>query len=82
MFLSGIVPSVSAVRSSAITLEHRFMEIQKKIQEIFLSTKRIILKTFIRKDRLIKIAPEHCFYVTLAGFKQIINSDFIQLVGS
>ena len=31
------------------------------------------------KNRLINIAPEHCFDVTLADFEQIINNDFIQL---
>ena len=31
------------------------------------------------KNRLINIAPEHCFDVTLADFEQIINNDFTQL---
>ena len=31
------------------------------------------------KNRLISIAPEHCFDVTLADFEQIINNDFTQL---
>ena len=54
-------------------------KIQKKIQEIFLSTEWIALKSFIRQNRLIDIAPEHYFYVTLAGFEQIINNDLTQL---
>ena len=37
------------------------------------------LKSFIRKNSLINIAPEHCFGVTLADFEQIINNNFIQL---
>ena len=36
------------------------------------------LKSFIRQNRLIGIAPEH-FDVTLADFEQIINKDLIQL---
>ena len=32
-----------------------------------------------KKKRLINIAPEHFFDVTLADFEQIINNDFIQL---
>ena len=54
---------------------------QKKFQEIFLSIESITLKSFIRKNRLICIAPlsQHCFDVTLADFEQIINDDFIQL---
>ena len=34
---------------------------------------------FIRKKRLVNIAPGHCFDVALANFEQIINNDFIQL---
>ena len=30
-----------------------------------------------QKNRLINIAPEHCFDVTLTEFEQIINNDFI-----
>ena len=37
------------------------------------------LKSFIQTNRLINIAPEHCFVITLADFEQIINNDFIQL---
>ena len=37
------------------------------------------MNSFIRKNRLIDIAPEHCFGVTLADFEQIINNGFIQL---
>ena len=37
------------------------------------------LKSFIRKNRFINIAPEHCFDVTFADFEQIINNDVIQL---
>ena len=33
-------------------LEQRFVEIQKKIQEIFLSTEWITLQSFIRKNRM------------------------------
>ena len=31
------------------------------------------------RNRLINIAPKHCFDVTLANFEQIINKDFIEL---
>ena len=37
------------------------------------------LKSFIWQNRLIEIAPVHCFHVTLADFGQIINDDFIHL---
>ena len=37
------------------------------------------MKSFLRKYRLINIAPEHCFDVTLADFEQIVNNDFIKL---
>ena len=37
------------------------------------------LKSFITQKRLIDIAPEHCFDVTLADFAQIIDNDFIKL---
>ena len=46
--------------------------IQNKFQEIFLSTKWITLKSFIRKNRLTNIAPKHCFGVTLADCEQIM----------
>ena len=52
--------------------------IQKKFQEIFLSTEWI-WKALSEKNRLINIALEYCFGVTLADFKEIINNDFIQL---
>ena len=54
-------------------------KIQKKFEEIFLSTEWITLKSFIRKNRVIIIAPNHCFDVVLADFEQILNNDFIQL---
>ena len=56
-------------------------KIQKKIfQEIF-SFNRMnkALRSFILKNRLINLAPEHCFDFTLADFEQIIDNDFIQL---
>ena len=37
------------------------------------------LKSFIRQNRPIDVAPEHCFDVTLGEFEHIINSNFIQL---
>ena len=37
------------------------------------------LKSFIRQNRLIDIAPKYCFEVTLSDFVQIIKNDFIQL---
>ena len=33
----------------------------------------------IRHNRLIGIMSEHCFYVILADFKQIIDNDLTQL---
>ena len=39
------------------------------------------LKSFIQQNRLIDMALEHCFDVTLADFEQIINNDFMQLKG-
>ena len=36
-------------------------------------------KKLYLKNRLINIAPEHCFDHILADFEQIINNDFIQL---
>ena len=54
-------------------------KINKKLQEIFLSTERITLKSFIRKSRLINIVPEHRFDVRLVDFEQIIYNDSIQL---
>ena len=54
--------------------------ITKKIQYIFLSTKSITLKRFIRKNNpLVNITPEHCFDVTSADLEQIINYDFMPL---
>ena len=49
-------------------------------QEIF-SFNRMnkALRSFILKNRLINLAPEHCFDLTLADFEQIIDNDFIQL---
>ena len=58
-----------------------FHFLNKKIQKyvnIVLSTEWITLKSFIRKNRLINIVPEHCFDTTLADFEQIINNNFIQ----
>ena len=37
------------------------------------------MKSFIPKNRLTNIAPEHCFAVTLADFEPKINNDFMQL---
>ena len=37
------------------------------------------MKSFIRKNRFISIAPEHCFDVTFEDLEQIINNGFIQL---
>ena len=39
--------------------------------------KWVTLKNFIPQNKM--FASEHCFHVTLAGFEQIINNDFIQL---
>ena len=37
------------------------------------------LGKFIRQNKPIDIAAEHCFDVTFADFEQIINNDFIHL---
>ena len=37
------------------------------------------MNNFEKLYRLIGIALQHCFDVTLADFKQIINNDFTQL---
>ena len=44
-----------------------------------MNNKWITLKSFIPQVRLIGVAFEHCFDVTLGGFEQIINNDFTQL---
>ena len=44
-----------------------------------MNNKLITLKSFIRQNRLIGIAPEHCFDATLAKFEHIINNNFTQL---
>ena len=49
------------------------------LQKIVLSTEWITLKSSIQKNKLINIAPEHCFDVTLGDFEQVINNDFKQL---
>ena len=49
------------------------------LQKIFLSTEWITLKSSIQKNKLINIAPEHCFDVTLGDFEQVIDNDFKQL---
>ena len=65
--------------------------LQKEFHQIFhLSNKKISRKKILRdlsfnrmnnfeKIDLLNIVHEHCFYVTLADFEQIINNDFIQL---
>ena len=54
----------------------------KKIKKVFfkivLSIGSITLKSFIRQNRLIDIALEHCFDVTLADVEEMIYDDFIQ----
>ena len=32
-----------------------------------------------QQNRLIALAPKHCFDVTLVDFEQIVNNDFMQL---
>ena len=44
-----------------------------------MKNKWINLKSFNRQNRLVDIAPKHCFEVTFAHFEQIINNDFKQL---
>ena len=44
-----------------------------------MNNKLITLKSFFRQNRLIGIAPEHCFDATLANFEQIINNNFTQV---
>ena len=65
-----------------LNIHQIFHLLNKKIQNISRDlsfNRRVTLKSFIRKNILINIAPEHCFDVTLADFEQIINNDFIQL---
>ena len=44
-----------------------------------MNDKWITLESFIRQNRPIDIAAEHCFDVNFADFEQIINTDFIHL---
>ena len=44
-----------------------------------MNNKWITLKSFISQVRHLGVAFEHCFDVTLGGFKQIIDNDFTQL---
>ena len=62
----------SAPRHAILHKEHRFYQIisffkkgeEKKIEEIFLSIQR----NFVQQNRLVDIAPEHFFGVTLTEF--------------